>query len=365
MKLNQRQLRGLGIVAMGGQIERINDKLFLVRSQRNSGETYRVSWVDGKWLCNCLDAKSGQYCKHRTAIDFLKRLPEVILANQKALVRACPTCGSNSVISKGRRYNKRGSVRIFLCKSCAKKFPEDASSGLSRPALAVASIDLYYRGLSVREIRDHFEQMYGEHRAVSTIHKWIIKVTRLLIQAVSTSEPNAGRKRWLIDEMKCKVSGQWRWTWNVLSAETRVHIVSMITEGRSTREALAVLREAVARAGGPPKELSSDGLVSTAKAARMSGYKMKHIRNVKFKDPINNNQIESLHGTMRAWLKVKRGMKQNTRDLLEGRRIFYNNMRRNLTLGRSPSGADARWVDLVIPPLDPNHRRTRQRPSQI
>lgn len=372
MRLSQRQLRGLGVVAIGGQIERINDISFYVKSQ-SSDATYMVKWADGKWSCNCKDAsehrsKSGSYCKHAQAVDFLKRLPEVILANQKALARACPTCGSNNAISKGRRYNKRGSVRILRCKSCGRKFPEDASSGLSRPALAVASVDLYYRGLSMRDIRDHFEQIYGEHRAISTIHEWIMKVTRLLIQGASTSVPNAGRKRWGIDEMKLKVSGQWRWAWNIISAETRIHIVSMLTEGRSAKEALAVLREAVARAGGPPKELTSDGLGSTTKAAKMSGYRMKHIRNVKFKDGVNNNQVESLHGTIRAWTKVKRGLKGNTQELLEGRRIWYNSMRPNMTLGRTPSGTDSRWIDLIVPEGIPSTSKKKARypssPSQ-
>lgn len=337
----------MAIVATGGQIERVNDRLFLVKSQ-SSAATYHVKWVDGKMTCDCKDAKEGQYCKHRTAVDFLKRLPEVILANQKALVRACPSCGSNSVISKGKRYNKRGSLRLFLCKSCRKKFPEGATAELGRPALAIASVDLYYRGLSIRDIRDHLEQIYGENKAASTIHEWILKVTRLLIQAVSVAEPKAGKKRWLIDEMKLKVSGQWKWVWNCMSAETRVHIVSLVTEGRSTKEALAVLREAVARAGGSPKELVSDGLGSTQKAAKMSGYKMKHIRNVKFKDPNNNNRVERLHSTMRAWTKVKRGMKGHTQELLEGRRIFFNKMRPHMALDeKTPSGERLLWSDIV------------------
>lgn len=359
MRLSRRQLRGLGIVAIGGQIERINDRLFLVKSQ-SSAAIYRVRWIDGKLTCNCKDAGDGQYCKHRTAVDFLKRLPEVILANQKALVRACPNCGSNSVISKGKRYNKRGSLRVFLCKECRRKFPEGTPSELGRPALAIASVDLYYRGLSFRDIRDHFEQMYGEHRAVSTIHEWVMKVTRLLIDATMPAIPKQDRKRLLLDEMKIKVNGQWRFLWNALSPGTRMHVVSLITEGRSTTEALRVLDAAVSRIGGPPKELVTDGLGSYTKAVRVSRYKIKHIRYVKFKDQVNNNQVESLNGTVRAWTKVKRGLKGNAQDFLEGRRIWYNSMRPNSTIGRSPSGLDARWVDLVSPSVSPpSHKKAK------
>lgn len=359
MRFNQRQLRGMAIVATGGQIERVNDRLFLVKSQ-SSTATYSVRWVDGKLTCNCKDAQSGQYCKHRTAVDFLKRLPEIILANQKALVRACPACGSNTVISKGRRYNKKGSVRIFLCKSCGKKFPEDASSELGRPALTIVSVDLYYRGLSFRDIREHLEQIYGERRAVSTIHEWVMKVTRLLINATMPALPKQDRKRLLLDEMKIRVNGEWRFLWNALSPGTRMHVVSLITEGRSTREALRVLNTAISRIGGPPKELVTDGLGSYVKAVKASGYKIKHIRHVRFKDQVNNNQVESLNGTVRAWTKVKRGLKGHAQDLLEGRRIWYNSMRPNSVIGRSPSGLDAKWVDLVSPSVNPpSHKKAK------
>jgi hypothetical protein len=42
MRFSQRELRGLGIVAIGGQIQRLNDKLFFVKSQGATDASYQV-----------------------------------------------------------------------------------------------------------------------------------------------------------------------------------------------------------------------------------------------------------------------------------------------------------------------------------
>ena len=47
MKLSLRELRGLGIVATGGQIQRISDTKFIVKSQ-NDNKDYQVEWINNK-----------------------------------------------------------------------------------------------------------------------------------------------------------------------------------------------------------------------------------------------------------------------------------------------------------------------------
>ncbi len=79
-----RMLRGLEIVAKGGQISRVNNmnnKLFLVKSQ-STDIRYKVEWVANKWSCNCPDyTKNAKPCKHVYAVIFLSKLPQIILAN--------------------------------------------------------------------------------------------------------------------------------------------------------------------------------------------------------------------------------------------------------------------------------------------
>ncbi|MEM3551955.1 MAG: hypothetical protein QXV01_12805 [Candidatus Bathyarchaeia archaeon] len=60
MKLSLRELRGLSIVALGGQIKKADESTFLVRSQSDPSSHHKVKWNDDGWVCDCADyAKRG------------------------------------------------------------------------------------------------------------------------------------------------------------------------------------------------------------------------------------------------------------------------------------------------------------------
>ncbi|MEM0057166.1 MAG: SWIM zinc finger family protein, partial [Candidatus Geothermarchaeota archaeon] len=72
MKLSLRELRGLGIVALGGQIKRVDENAFLVKSRSNPSAYHRVEWRGNGWVCDCADyAKRNKPCKHIYAVNFL------------------------------------------------------------------------------------------------------------------------------------------------------------------------------------------------------------------------------------------------------------------------------------------------------
>ena len=76
-----RRLRGLEIVARGGQVKRIIDSEYSVHSQQGNGR-YKVEWKNSRWVCECPDyVKRRQPCKHIHAVIFLLRLPEVMSAD--------------------------------------------------------------------------------------------------------------------------------------------------------------------------------------------------------------------------------------------------------------------------------------------
>src|SRR5919108_4110085 len=101
-----RELRGLGILAKGGQIQRVSDKMFYVRSQ-STENLHRVSFRDQKWTCDCGDyLERKKPCKHIFGVNFLLNLPTIVLANREAVERSCPYCGSSQSVRNGKRYNK-------------------------------------------------------------------------------------------------------------------------------------------------------------------------------------------------------------------------------------------------------------------
>ena len=76
MRLSRRELRGMGIVIQGGQIKRLNDRLFSVKSQGTDGASYKVEWTKSKWKCQCPDYLERKMpCKHIFAVNFLLNLP--------------------------------------------------------------------------------------------------------------------------------------------------------------------------------------------------------------------------------------------------------------------------------------------------
>ncbi|MEM2507395.1 MAG: DDE-type integrase/transposase/recombinase [Nitrososphaeria archaeon] len=353
MRLSLRELRGLGIVAAGGQIQRVTNTKFFVKSQKGDKD-YIVEWKSGKWTCDCEDyAKRVKPCKHIFAVNFLLNLPTILLLNYKAFERRCPYCGSSRTILKGFRYNKSGAVRLRRCKDCNKWFKDAAAFTEHKgnnTLLAVISLDLFYKGLSLRAIRDHLRQIYNINKSVSTIHRWVLKLTSLLRRASQKLKVEVG-DRWLADETIVKVNGEERYIWNMLDYETRFHIVSLVMEGRGAKEALNVLVEAVKRSRKIPNELVTDGLKSYNVALKMLNLPVKHISNVSIADKANNNnRIERLHETLKSWIKNKRGLKNHFQEVIEAYRVYYNYIRPHSGLKNVPpvNEHEGKWLNILL-----------------
>ncbi len=356
VKFSLRELRGLGILALGGQIMRESDTTFLVKSQSNQSSFHMVVWKDDKWVCDCEDfVKRCKPCKHIYAVNFLLDLPRIVLSNSQAFGRFCPYCGSTDVRPKGFRYNKSGPLRMFKCLSCGRRFKDGATSEscITKAALAVIATDLYYKGLSLRCISDHLWQIYGVKRSASTIHYWVSKITEVLKKAFEDVRLDVGDK-WLADETVVKIDGEPMYLWNIMDYETRCYIASLLTSGRDAEDAIKAIKEAIRNAGKLPKALVTDGLKSYVKAVRLLNLQINHISNAGLAKHENNNMVERLHGTIKDWVKRRRGVKK---DFTEGYRIYYNHVRSNMALGGRAPARDARekWVSIILMPKKREH----------
>ena len=330
-----RELRGLGILAAGRQIQRVNESLFLVKSQSAPDRSYEVKWDDPNrgWTCSCMDyMKRGSPCKHVHGVNFLMDLPHIVLSNSDAAERHCPYCDSKRMVRRGLRYNKSGTAQIYWCKDCKRRFPDNVLKGKSGNSCAVGviAIDLHYKGLSLRNIREHLWQIYGIEKPASTLQFWITKLTKLFAKAVANLELKVGDK-WLGDEMIVKIKGKPKYLWNILDFESRQLIVSLAMDGRGAEEALAALQEAIQKTGKTPKEFVSDGLQSYSVALKAIEGGINHVSNAALADKDNNNRIERAHNTLRGWVRIRRGLKDSTR-LSEGYKNYYNHIRPHMAL---------------------------------
>ena len=124
MRFSRRQLRGLGILFAGGQIKRVTDRLFLVKSQSGTSQ-YRVRWRRGRWRCECDDyRKTSKTCKHCYSVQAFLDLPNVLLANSQATEKKCPHCKSGKISRDGRRQNLGGTVQMYECRECGAYFSD-------------------------------------------------------------------------------------------------------------------------------------------------------------------------------------------------------------------------------------------------
>jgi len=347
------------IVAQPGRIRRVTDSSYLVRS--HSGIAWRqVHWENGRWVCDCQeDPASHEACEHVYAVTFLLKLPSILLMNLNHDLLTCPRCDAEpeKVVSVGMRRNKSGATRRFKCKRCGYKFSDRTGFAKMRsdPLMIVAALDLYFKGLSVRQVQHHLSSLYGCEASHMSTYRWIRKYVKLLEEFAKQLTPSVG-ERWHADDMSVKVEGRPHYLWNIMDRRTRFLLVSKLTTGRGTDDAYEALKMAIERAGKKAERLVSDGLKSYGRAAGRLGIQ-GHISKVRFTDPANNNMIERLNGSLRPRYDLTLGLGglASARDIANGLALYYNFIRPHMALdGRTPSeeaglrmGGRNRWFALI------------------
>jgi len=374
---NVRQIRGYSILAKGDNPIMINEETFLVPSQ-SSNQKYKVTKIDG-WSCECKDFKyRKQICKHIYAIQFWLRFRESIdshdlmeLENTIESDNRCVFCKSQNIVRNGSRNTKSGIRQRYLCKDCKKRFviePIKHVKGNSK--IVTLTMDLYFKGLSLRDIADTVYQFYGLKLHHETIRRWIMRFTEIMSNYVNKLKPTVS-DAWHVDEQNIKIKGKWLWSWNCLDEETRFLLANAITRNREINDARQVFQNAKAIANVNPEFIVTDGLLSYEKAIKkeFSTWRLPQTKHVKLRTirdtRANNNLIERYHSTFRERDKVMRGFKSRltTKQLSEGFRTYYNFIRKHQGLnGLTPSqkaNLDLqlernRWLSLLKKSLENN-----------
>jgi len=365
MTVDQRPTRGLAILALGNQIKRIDGSTYKVKSQSNGGSYLVVRNGEG-WSCDCPDHKFRRVtCKHIHSVLFSLTLRNSIITSQDIIPRTdesapeeCAYCHSEKIVKRGVRKNKRGLTQIYWCKACKRRFVVDLGFSKMKcsPQVITASLDLYFKGISLRKITDHLKQFHGVTVNCSTVLRWIQRYVALMKEYADKLTPDASGT-WHADETTINVNGKYQWLWNLMDRDTRFLISSRLTQTRREHEATNLFLEAQRTTGVVPNTLVTDGLLSYQAAYDQTFAKrqVRHIRSPRFIDKTNNNIIERLHGTIKDRTKVMRGLDgtESSSNLIEGLKIDYNFIRPHMTLkGKTPAEAAG------LPSLGKNKWRT-------
>ncbi len=349
---DQRILKGMEIAQNGQEVKRLDESRYKVKSQSGNG-AYLVSLKDPEWTCECADYKFRHtLCKHIHSVNFSRTLRNSIITSQVTVPRTtetqlpdeCPYCKTDTeIVKRGTRKIQRGLTQLFWCKSCKRRFVAD--QGFTRrkasPHAITASMDLFFKGISVRKISDHLKQFYGLKVNASTVLRWIQAYIELMKQYANKIAPEVS-ETWHADETMLNVNGKWRWLWNLMDSESRFLISSRLTQTRKDHEARNLLLEGYRVAGKAPAQVITDGLPSYSSAMidslRMKG--TKHIRKPRFVDLTNNNRIERLHGSMKDRTKVMRAFDSDAtaQQTMKGFQVYYNFIRPHMGLnGYTPA----------------------------
>ena len=325
-------------------VKRTENNTYFVESS-DLQKFYKVSWDGESWICECKDyAARRRPCKHVYAVFFLGRLSFMLMANFQAEKPQCPRCNSSIIIRKGFIRNKEFAAQRYMCKKCRHKFSDKGKSkGLKGNPLSVASAaDLYFKGLSLRQIEHHMRSIYSLRASYSTIRRWIRHMIRNM-KALEKEHSLSVGKRWHIDETQVTIAGKLHYLWNVLDAETRILLASNVTCGRSSKDAEMIIKEAIRKSKTAPDEIVTDGLKSYNVAMRKDfGCNITHVSKPRFSDLKNNNLVERLNGTLKTRIRGFRRLDNisSSAHLFEGLRLYYNSMRPHSALGgKTPLGS--------------------------
>ncbi|MCL5948981.1 MAG: IS6 family transposase [Candidatus Bathyarchaeota archaeon] len=354
--------RGQAIAQHNGQVSRIDDMLYIVKSQSGNGE-YTINKVNGEWTCTCPDnTYRHTICKHIHAVDFSTQLrTEVKASKSKAFVvseltaQVCQCCGSSNLKKDGIRHNKSGSIQKFLCRECGHYFT--INIGFERmkhnPKAITAAMQLYFSGESLRNTQRSLK-LLGVEVSHKTVFMWIKKYSALMKDYADRITPNVGDK-WRADEVYIKVAGNMKYLFAVMDDETRFLIAQEVAETKHQHDAKHLFQMATRLMEKQPKIMVTDGLPSYHVAAKQVLKGTEHVREIRLAGSIHNNKMERLNGEIRDREKTMRGLKVNETPILTGYQLYHNYIRPHESLdGKTPAdlcgikieGAN-KWLTLI------------------
>jgi len=360
----KREYKGIELVAKGN-VRPVNSSIFIVKSETNLEKWYTIRWNRKRWTCSCEDFKKNRKkCKHIYAVCYYLSLQDFQIGVKKIgeEKEPCPLCSSiDSVIKDGLSESRSGFTQRFFCKKCNHGFsPKTGFEGAHGQALAIVlSLDLYYRGLSLRQISEHFQSVYGIIVSHGTIYGWIKRYVELVSGCVEKVKVKCG-ERWHADETVVRVRGKHLVLWSMLDGETRLLLAQHIDKNKNAEEAYKLLDEGLRKTENKPLEVVTDGAPAYVKAIdRKFGEELNHpVIHVQasISTPLSNNKVERFHKTLKQRFKTISSFysEETAKTFSKGFSIFYNDIKKHRSLnGKTPIEAISKeesgssWASLI------------------
>jgi transposase-like protein len=216
------------------------------------------------------------------------------------------------------------------------------------------SLDLYYRGLSLRKICDFMHQNYGIKIAHPTILNWIRKYVSVI--KAYTNRLKLTPSNFNADETVLPFRKHNYWAWDIIDRKSRFLVALHLTSHRLTLDN-NIFKESLKFVNGQPKIVFTDGYYGYKRMIRENYPDAVHERGRGIADSGKLNIIEKYHDTLKDRTKTMRGFKsvRTGQTILDGWKIYYNFIRPNMNLyGKTPAEVaglvrlkENKWLDLI------------------
>jgi transposase-like protein len=239
IKFTVREQKGNDIAKADGQVKRIDEHSYKVKSQTSDNE-YDVLNTELGFICSCCDhVYRGVKCKHIYAVQFsleLRKKVESSIVIQPVNSLACRYCNSDKVVKKAIRHNKYGDIQRYLCKSCGKRFSFNV--GFERmhatPQVITSAMQLYFTGESFRNVQK-FLRLQGLNVSHMGVYKWIEKYVSLMNKYLEQVKPNVS-DIWRTDELYLKVKGDTKYLYALMDDQTRFWIAQQVADSKYSQD---------------------------------------------------------------------------------------------------------------------------------
>lgn len=361
--INWRERRGLTIAQLDGQVRRIDEFSYKVKSQSGNGE-YDVLASELGLLCNCPDSMfNGEKCKHAFAVEIslkLRKTVEVARIQPITNTANCIFCNSSNIVKHGIRHNKNYNLQRFTCSDCSRRFTVNIGFEKMRatPQVITGAMQLYFTGESLRNVQK-FIQLQGLKVSHVAVYKWINKYVGLMEKYLEQIKPNVS-DTWRGDELYVKIKGNMKYLFALMDDETRFWIAQEVADSKFKHDAQSIFHKGKEVAGKRPMTLITDGLPAYHDAFNKEFYTLKnprskHINTIKLSGDMNNNKMERLNGEIRDREKTMRGLKKVDTKILAGYQLYHNYLRPHEGLnGKTPADmagikieGNNKWITLI------------------
>jgi len=222
--------------------------------------------------------------------------------------------------------------------------------------LVSSALNMYYEGMSIKEIRRHLLQEHRIAPSTASIYEWIMKYTQYATDSIKDCKPKVG-DIWIADETVLKIDGQNVWFWDIIDEKTRYLLASRVSRSRTTRDAQILVDRAIKTAGKAPQAVLTDKLKSYLDVNYGSGGEHRQGSPFSVKETgESTSQIERFHGTLKSRTKVMRGLKnlESAIEFTQGWLVHYNYLRPHESLNDKTPAQEAgvnypyqNWADII------------------